>query len=1144
MQTNGNQTTPNPARKMELSFISWNVRGLFNKLSNPDFMSFISTCDVLCFCETWLGDGATTNIPGFNHYYTIRPRPEGAIRDSGGISIFTKYHVNINCITKSEYYIWVKINDFINNKKLYICVVYLPPDRSVYSNNLIFDEIEREIANFGDAYFLLTGDYNARTGVLSDFISDDDDVLQLPVYNSYDNEPPIERYSLDKHVNNYGTLLLSFCKTCALRILNGRVGQDKGIGGYTSIQRSGSSVVDYVLASNDILYNFISNFSIIERSESDHLPIKWSIKCDISICTKMNDSNLTPIKKIIWRQNKLNDYLRRWSSDVIGNKLREISEESSNGNIGAVIYLMNTVAYNICSNIMPIITSNSTRKNINRAPPRGWFDEECVSLKSLVKTSLRNYQRCLSEGTRHVYVLNRNRYNDLIRRKKSCYNQIECNRIVEAANNNDPKFWSLINPKKHKDNPINGDIWVTHFTHVFNKIYERHNDINFSLYIRRKEDDDNILNANIDISEVYNVIKLLRNGKAVGMDGVPNEFYKHTPPAFVSKITDIFNVIFSTSSFPVKWETGLICPVHKKGDICSADNYRPISLLPSFSKIFTSILNNRLKDWAESVLSNVQAGFRAGYSTVDNIFVLNSIISSVLCKKRGKLYTAFIDFRAAFDSIDRSILFEKLALYGINGKFINILKAMYNNVRCRVRLSRGVTKEFQCNNGLHQGCVLSPLLFSLFVNDLEVYLSSLYYKGVRVGDKEFYCLMYADDLIIVSESAYVLQKLLNGLHDYCKSCHLEINESKSKVVVFRNGGRLARSDRFFIDNKKLEIVSSFKFLGLTFSSGHSWNAAHKTLAEQATKAIFVLKQYHVFSLIPPYLQLNIFDKKILPILLYSSEVWGSKVIPDIEGVQYKFCKFILGLPPRSINDVSLGELGRVYLSSFAIHRKVKYWLRILKHEDSRFTSVCYKYMLYMSENNTPCWVTNVKQILFTTGFGDIWLQQGVKDESSFLACFLQRITDINMQTWKTNVNSMSRLSLYKLYKIHNKFEFYITHINTKYHRSLLAKFRCGCINFEINRGRRVNIMRENRFCTFCNLQKVEDEYHFLLECPCFYEFRILYIPRYYYHNHSSIKFVNLLCTENKTILRNICIYLEKALKMRDDSEIEGYFEIF
>ena len=110
-----------------------------------------------------------------------------------------------------------------------------------------------------------------------------------------------------------------------------------------------------------------------------------------------------------------------------------------------------------------------------------------------------------------------------------------------------------------------------------------------------------------------------------------------------------------------------------------------------------------------------------------------------------------------------------------------------------------------------------------------------------VGDKEFFCILYADDLVIMSENAYVLQKLLNGLNDYCNACYLKINASKSKVMVFRKGGNLARSDRFFLENKQIEIVDSFKFLGLTFTNRGTWGFACKKLGEQANKAVFSLR---------------------------------------------------------------------------------------------------------------------------------------------------------------------------------------------------------------------------------------------------------------------------------------------------------------
>ena len=220
-------------------------------------------------------------------------------------------------------------------------------------------------------------------------------------------------------------------------------------------------------------------------------------------------------------------------------------------------------------------------------------------------------------------------------------------------------------------------------------------------------------------------------------------------------ITSLFNVIFDTSHFPPKWSTSLICPIHKKGDVNNPENYRPISLLPTIYKIFASILNSRLKNWSESFLSQAQAGFRSGFSTTDNIFVLRNIISICLRKNKGKLYSAFIDFKAAFDSVDRKLLFEKLSLWGVNGKFLNIFKAMYTDVNFKVRLEGGVTKSINSTCGLRQGCPLSPLLFSIFINDIEPYLRSLCYKGVIVGEKEFFCLLYADDLVIMSESAYV-----------------------------------------------------------------------------------------------------------------------------------------------------------------------------------------------------------------------------------------------------------------------------------------------------------------------------------------------------------------------------------------------------
>ena len=164
-------------------------------------------------------------------------------------------------------------------------------------------------------------------------------------------------------------------------------------------------------------------------------------------------------------------------------------------------------------------------------------------------------------------------------------------------------------------------------------------------------------------------------------------------------------------------------------------NYRPITLLSSLSKIFASLLCNRLTEWADlnNIISNAQAGFRKNYSTIDNIFVLQSVVTNSLSKKRGKLFAAFVDFKAAFDSVDRDILFRKLRSYNINGKFLNILLQMYCDVKACIKLNDNISDIFSCKTGVRQGCVLSPLLFSLFINDIEDHLRGEYYKGVKLA---------------------------------------------------------------------------------------------------------------------------------------------------------------------------------------------------------------------------------------------------------------------------------------------------------------------------------------------------------------------------------------------------------------------------
>lgn len=148
-----------------------------------------------------------------------------------------------------------------------------------------------------------------------------------------------------------------------------------------------------------------------------------------------------------------------------------------------------------------------------------------------------------------------------------------------------------------------------------------------------------------------------------------------------------------------------------------------------------------------------QAAFRKGYRTADHMFVLNTLLTKFLTRKRGRLFCAFVDFKAAFDSIFRQGLLFKLRNRDIQGKMFKIIEAMYKEVKACVKVKDGgYTDLFECSNGLKQGSQLSPFLFIFFVSDLEKELKEGGTHGISIGLIEVFHLLFADDLILVADS--------------------------------------------------------------------------------------------------------------------------------------------------------------------------------------------------------------------------------------------------------------------------------------------------------------------------------------------------------------------------------------------------------
>lgn len=237
-----------------------------------------------------------------------------------------------------------------------------------------------------------------------------------------------------------------------------------------------------------------------------------------------------------------------------------------------------------------------------------------------------------------------------------------------------------------------------------------------------------------------------------------NKYFIEFQDYFLPVLHKLFNCILNTGIFPSTWSSSIIVPVFKKGDSTDPNNYRGIRLVSNMCKLFTSILNKRLLEWSKynNVITDAQFGFKPNYGTRDAIFALHSIISYSLCKKR-RLYCAFIDFKKAFDSVDRRLLWLKFSKVGIEGKLLAVIKALYRHVKSCIGVD-GFLSEYFCNNlGLMQGEVLSPILFNLYVNDFENSFLNAGCVSYELSSLNLFLLMYADDMVLFSESMEGLQ---------------------------------------------------------------------------------------------------------------------------------------------------------------------------------------------------------------------------------------------------------------------------------------------------------------------------------------------------------------------------------------------------
>ena len=525
------------------------------------------------------------------------------------------------------------------------------------------------------------------------------------------------------------------------------------------------------------------------------------------------------------------------------------------------------------------------------------------------------------------------------------------------------------------------------------------------------ENVETILNSEITIEEVKKAAQLLKNGKSPGVDNILNEYIKYSLGVAGDLYVSLFNMVFKSGIIRTCWSAGTICPIYKqKGKTTEPENYRGITLLSCLGKLFTSVLNNRLNDFtsANNIINVNQAGFRKGFATTDHIFTIKCLIDLYLSKGM-KLYCAFIDYKQAFDTVWRAGLWRKIIQYGINGPFLRTVQSLYNAAKSCVTVNGQFSDYFSCSIGVRQGENLSPMLFSLYLNDLEDFLLGEGFEGLKHLHTYSNCsylkqtghllkllvLLYADDTALVSDSAEGLQKGLDALASYCTTWKLQVNVSKTKVMIFERGKSKTNKPSFRYANKEVEIVNSYKYLGVTFSWNGHFNTAIRCIKDQGSRAMYSLLRRGRKLGLPKDIMFDLFDKMITPILLYGCEVWGCYSMKGIEIVHKKFCKLVMGMPKRTPSKTVYSETKRKPLEIEVKSRMVSFWLKTATNQEFKWNHILMNVLFDHIANNYSLspWCSFVSDILIKNGLGYILIQPGVYSIPYVRSILRQRLND-------------------------------------------------------------------------------------------------------------------------------------------------------
>ena len=766
--------------------------------------------DILVLCETWFEEANKFDLPKYHSFHTIRGR-------GGGVSIFVKDDLNCHSIPRFTYLnSLIEINCvkvLMGDEWFFILGVYRPHGETI--SNFV-EELTPILngLNLNSKNAILIGDLNIN--LLGDNSNNDIFVNCMHSFNLFPTINKPTRFS-----NNHDPSLLDHLWTNS-----------------THLNTSGIVSVDF----------------------TDHLPI--------FIFFDTVSSTQEKVKITFRNRNELNKelFLRR----IFGFDWNLVKNDDLNVYVSNLMNKMNEI---FCDSF-PLMSKLISKKRLSKP----WITNEILDLVNLKSTCFTMLRRNLISQSFNNFL--KNRINSTLRKAKTNYYR----RKFNYFKTNLRKTWDMIRhvlSLTKNRNTVKAILFNN--TEVFDELEISNLFNNFFCNIPL-ELDNSIPAPSIDPlryvshvncslflrpvtpQECMTVIHGLKNSKSP-IDALPVDLFKIASEIFSEILADLTNKCFISGVFPDPLKIACVTPVHKKGDTKLMSNYRPISVVHYLCKIIEKLILKRLNSFLLKfqILHNDQFGFREGKSTSDAIIRLLDYLYDTIDHNEFAI-ALFIDYQKAFDTVNRNILLRKIEKYGIRGRALDLVTSYLSNRYQYVKINNSLSSKLPSNIGVPQGTNLSPLLFTLYVNDLHNVSPNIS------------TILFADDTTLIFRNKNFNQLILNcnseleKFRQWCLANRLSLNVDKTCALIFSNRS-YDQNCVISFGVSPINICTEYTFLGVKIDRNLKFNLHTRYVSNKISKNIGIL--YKLSNYVPKATLRSVYFSLIYPYLNYCNTAWGN-----------------------------------------------------------------------------------------------------------------------------------------------------------------------------------------------------------------------------------------------------------------------------